>query len=231
MSYDKKNSFWEDRDRLIFSKAHGAYGLYAILADLGFMPKEEWNNYYIEGKSNLAGCLEQNLKYGIEAGCGSLGHGLPIAVGIAYGSKLQKKSFYTFCLVGDGELEEGTTWEALQFAVKHKIKNLIIIVDNNGLSAMDFLTNIMDEDEKDLIKRFEGFKLSPVICSGHDSVKLADFIQAAKSSNEEKPKIIIAKTTKGYGLRCMENAPEFHFRIPTEEDLKMGKTYNDDAKF
>lgn len=225
MSYDAKNTIWENRDRLIFSKAHGAYALYAILADLGIMPKEEWDNYYLEGKSSLSGCLEQNLKYGIEAGCGSLGHGLPIATGIAYGAKLQKKPYFTFCVTGDGELEEGTTWEALQFGVKHKIKNLIIIVDNNKLSAMDFLTNIMDIEETDLIKRLEGFGLSPVICPGHDVARIADCIEEAKALTSEKPKVIIAKTIKGFGLKCMENVPKFHFRIPTEEDLKMGKTY------
>ena len=104
MSYDSKNTRWEDRDRLIFSKAHGAYGLYAILADLGILPKKEWDNFYVEGKSKLMGCLEQQLDYGIEAGCGSLGHGLPIATGIAFGAQLQKKSYYTFCIVGASAL-------------------------------------------------------------------------------------------------------------------------------
>jgi len=131
LSYDPKNPLWEERDRLIFSKAHGCYGLYAILADLGVVPKKEWDNFYIEGKSRLCGCVERELEYGLEAGCGSLGHGLPMAAGIAFGAKLQKKRYFTFCIIGDGELEEGTTWEALQFGVKHNLKNLIVIVDNN----------------------------------------------------------------------------------------------------
>lgn len=226
MSYDFKNPLWEERDRLIFSKAHGAYGLYAILTDLGIMPKEEWENFYIEGESTLWGCVERDLKYGLEAGCGSLGHGLPIAVGIAFGAQLQKKPYYTFCVVGDGELEEGTTWEALQFAVKHEVKNLIVIIDNNKLAAMDFLTNIMDREKDDLIKRFQGFGLASVACSGHDVVKLADCIQAAKTSTENRPKMIVADTIKGFGLKCMENVPKFHFRIPTEEELQMGASYD-----
>lgn len=229
MSYDPKNTFWEERDRLVFSKGHGHYALYAILADLGIVPKKEWDNFYIEGKSELRGCVEQKLEYGLEAGCGSLGHGLPIAVGIAFGAKLQKKSYYTFCVVGDGELEEGTNWESLQFGVKHGLKNLIVIVDNNRLGAMDFLTNIMDREEGDLIKRLRGFGLSPVVCPGHDVVKLVDFIQRAKTSLEDRPKVILAKTIKGFGLKCMENVPKFHFRIPTEEDLKMGKTYESES--
>ena len=229
MSYDSKDTFWEGRDRLIFSKAHGAYALYAILVDLGTIPKEEWDNFYIEGKSTLGGCSERKIEYGLEAGCGSLGHGLPIAVGIAFATQLQKKPHYTFCVVGDGELEEGTNWEALQFGVKHGLKNLIVIVDNNRLGAMDFLTNIMDREEGDLIKRLRGFGLSPIVCSGHDVVRLAGCIQDAKVSSEDGPKAIIADSIKGFGLKCMENVPKFHFRIPDEEDLNMGKTYESES--
>lgn len=229
MSYNPRNPLWEERDRLVFSKAHGVYGLYAILADLGIMPKKEWDNFYIEGKSKLCGCVEQELEYGLDAGCGSLGHGLSLAVGIAFGAQLQEKSYYTFCVIGDGELEEGANWEALQFGVKHNVKNLILIVDNNRLGAMDFLINIMDREEGDLIKRLRGFGLSPIVCPGHDIVKLVDCIQSAKVSSEDGPKVIVAATIKGFGLKCMENVPKFHFRIPTEEDLKEGKTYESES--
>lgn len=225
MSYNPKNPLWEDRDRLIFSKAHGCYGVYAILTDLGVIPKNEWDNFYIEGKSTLYGCMEQNLKYGLEAGCGSLGHGLPIAVGLAFGAKLQNKPYYTFCVVGDGELQEGTTWETMQFAVKHDLNKLIILVDWNKLQAIDFTVNMLDKKEDDLVRRFEGFGLSPIVVPGHDVVKLVDCIQAAKLSSDNRPKVIIADTIKGFGLKCMENVPKFHFCIPTEEELNMGKTY------
>ena len=90
---------------------------------------------------------------------------------------------------------------------------------------MDFLTKIMDREEGGLIKRLRGFGLSPVVCPGHDIVKLVECIEAVKASPEEKPKVIAAKTIKGFGLKCMENVPKFHFRVPSEEDLKMGKTY------
>lgn len=229
LSYDPKNTFWEGRDRLIFSKAHGAYGLYAILADLSVIPKKEWDNFYLEGKSALGGCLERKIEYGFEAGCGSLGHGLPIATGIAFAAQLRKKPYHTFCVVGDGELEEGTNWEALQFGIKHGLKNLIVIVDNNRLGAMDFLTNIIDREEGDSINRLRGFGLSPVICPGHDVVKLAGCVQDAKVSSEDVPRVIIAETIKGFGLKCMENVPKFHFRIPDKEDLNMGKTYESES--
>jgi len=224
MSYRPDDPLWEERDRLVFSKGHGCYALYAILADLGVIPKEKWEGFYTE-KSGLSGCSERHAEYGLEAGCGSLGHGLPIAAGVAFGAKLRDKGFRTFCVVGDGELQEGSTWEALQFAVKHEIGNLIIIVDHNRLQAMDFITNVLDREKSDIIKRLRGFGLLPVTCAGHDMPKLLNCVNNAKTTQLKVPRVIIADTIKGYGLKCMENVPKFHFRIPTEEELAMGKTY------
>ena len=218
MSYRPEDPSWEDRDRLIFSKAHGCYALYAILADLGVIPKEEWEGFYTE-KSSLMGCSERNIELGLEAGCGSLGHGFPLAVGTAFGAKLREKSYHTFCIVGDGELQEGTSWEALMFAIKHEVCNLTLIVDFNRLQAMDFIINILDKEEDHLIKRLEGFGVSPKVCSGHDIAKLAKCLGKCKLSSDNKPSVIIAETIKGFGLKCMENVPKFHFRIPTDDEL------------
>src|SRR4030043_52399 len=118
------NPNWEGRDRLIFSKGHGCYGLYAILTDIGYIDRKDWENFY-KG-SFLPGCLERSIENGIEAGCGSLGHGLPIAVGIAFGAKLQNKTYRVYCIVGDGEMQEGSNWESIQFAAKHKLDNLTV---------------------------------------------------------------------------------------------------------
>ncbi|MCM8831040.1 MAG: transketolase [Candidatus Omnitrophica bacterium] len=222
MRYKKTDPFWEDRDRLIFSKGHGCYALYAILADLGILPKNEWQNFYTD-QSSLCGCIERNLRYGIEASCGSLGHGLPMAVGVAFAAHLQNKKYRTFCVVGDGELQEGSNWEALQFAVKHELSNLLIIVDKNCLQAMDFIVNILDKKETDLIKRLKGFGLFVDICSGHNIKELIECIRKSLQTKTAKPKVIIAKTIKGFGLKCMENVPKFHFRIPTDEELKLCK--------
>lgn len=224
MAFKPKDPFWRERDKLIFSKAHGCYALYAILADQGILPKKEWERFYTDD-STLLGCMERRLEYGIEAGCGSLGHGLPIAVGYAFGAKLQNKRYHIFCIMGDGELQEGTTWEAFQFAVKHKLDKLTVIIDSNRLQAMDFIVNILDREEKDKLKKLKGFGLNPIVCEGHDAVKLADKIKLIKPSFG-KPKVIIAKTTKGFGLRCMENIARFHFRIPTKEELSMGRSYD-----
>lgn len=211
-------------DKLVFSKSHGCYGLYAILADLGHMPKEEWKNFY--NGSSLTGCSERRVEYGVEAGCGSLGHGLPQAVGIAFGAKLQGKKFTTYCIVGDGEMQEGSNWEAVQFAVKHELSNLIVIVDENGLQAMDFIDNIMSVkyERHDLKKKFEAFGCFVEECDGH---KLDDIISKIDGCHHKyKPKVLIADTIKGYGLTCMENVPKFHFRIPSEEELGRGNRYD-----
>ena len=224
MKYRPLDPCWEARDRLIFSKGHGCYGLYAILADKGILPKKEWVNFYTS-KGTLSGCMEYHLKYGIEAGCGSLGHGLPMAVGLAFSAKMQKKTFHTYCMMGDGETQEGTTWEAIQFAVKHKINNLTIIIDDNRLQAMDFIVNVLDKEAKDKVKKFKGFGLSPLVCNGHDLLGLIKLFHDKNTRPLETPRVIIAETIKGYGLKCMENIPKFHFRIPTPEELKTGRTY------
>ncbi|MFH0983977.1 MAG: transketolase [Candidatus Omnitrophota bacterium] len=224
LSYDPKRPLWNDRDRLIFSKAHGCYGLYAILADIGVIPRHEWEGFYTP-QSTLRGCLERHVEYGLEASCGSLGHGLPMAVGIAYGAKLQGKSYQTYCVIGDGEFQEGSVWEALQFAVKHGVDNLTILVDHNRLQAMDFVTNVLDREEKELVRRLKGFGLMPMICPGHETLEIAACIRAAQEDPARVPRVIVAETIKGFGFKCMENVPKFHFRVPSEEELAMGKSY------
>lgn len=218
---------WEERDRLIFSKAHGCYGLYAILADIGYIKREDWENFY-KG-SFLSGCAERSVDHGIEASCGSLGHGLPMAVGIAFGAKLQNKKYRVYCVVGDGEMQEGSMWEAVQFAVKHKLSNLTVIIDQNGLQAMDFLENVLTVKGRkfDLQQKMKAFGFEVKSCDGHNPKKIVSIIErwikAGKKLN--KPQALVANTVKGYGLLCMENIPKFHFRLPTEAELKLGRCF------
>ena len=218
---------WEDRDRLVFSKGHGCYGLYAILADIGYIDKKDWKNFY-KG-SFLSGCIERSVENGIEAGCGSLGHGLPMAVGVAFGSKLQNKAYKVYCIVGDGEMQEGSNWEAIQFAVKHKLSNLTVIIDHNTLQAMDFLKNVLTLEERrnDLQRKLKAFGFEVKTCNGHNIKSIISIIEKwiKNQKNLFAPQVLIANTTKGYGLKCMENVPKFHFRIPTENELKMGNRY------
>lgn len=216
---------WEERDRFILSKGHGCYALYSILADNNILKKEDWLNFH-KG-SFLRGCVERNEKYGLETSCGSLGHGLPVAVGIAFGAKLQNKNYRVYCLVGDGEMQEGSMWEAVQFAAKHKLSNLTLIVDNNGLQAMDFLENILTSEGRkdDLERKLDAFGFTAKTCDGHNIESLAETLNNWKTSETDKPRALIAKTVKGYGLLCMENVPKFHFRMPTQEELSKGCRY------
>jgi len=220
MNYRDGDAAWPERDRLILSKAHGGYALYAILADKGIIPKSEWEDFYTE-KSTLLGCAERNMRYGIEASCGALGHGLPMAVGIAFGARLRGLPYHTYCIVGDGETQEGTTWEAIQFAVKHEVSNLTIIVDRNRLQAMDTILNILDCTDNDLLRRMEGFGLQPRLCPGQDAGQLAEVLTELKAAPRNRPALLIAQTTKGAGCKCMENVPKFHFRVPKPEELRM----------
>lgn len=217
----------DERDRLIFSKAHGCYGVYAILTDIGYITREDWDNFY--RGSFLEGCIERSIEHGIEASCGSLGHGLPIAVGIAFGAKLQNKKYRVYCIAGDGEMQEGSVWEAIQFAVKHELSNLTIVIDNNGLQAMDFLENILTLKGRkdDLQKKLEAFGCEVKTCDGHNIKEIVSIIDNWLEDKKEiyKPHVLVANTVKGYGLKCMENIPKFHFRLPTEEELKMGNSY------
>lgn len=221
------NPQWEDRDRLVFSKAHGCYGLYAILADKGYIERNDWEAFY-KG-SRLTGCIERDVKSGIEAGCGSLGHGLSIAVGIAFGAKLQKKNHRVYCIVGDGEMQEGSNWEAVQFAVKHELSNLTVVIDNNRLQAMDFLEKILTIEGRkdDLQKKMKAFGFEVSTCDGHNPDNIASVIEKwiKKQNNLNAPQVLVANTIKGYGLICMENIPKFHFRLPTEDELQMGDRY------
>jgi len=219
---------WDDRDRLVFSKSHGCYGHYAILQDIGYIDSKDWKEFY--NGSFLAGCSEQSVKHGLEAGCGALGHGLPMAVGIAFGAKLQNKAYRTYCIMGDGEMQEGSNWEAIQFAVKHNLSNLTVIIDANGLQAMDFLENILTvKDRKDdLFKKMAVFGFQANVCDGHDPSDIISSINAwvSKGTDLIAPQALIANTIKGYGLTCMENVPKFHFRIPDADELKMGNCYD-----
>jgi len=190
-------------DKFILSKAHGCYGLYAILADKGIIERDKWERF------DLPGCSEK-MK-GIIAGCGSLGHGLPIATGIAFSKKLRNKKGRVFCLMGDGECQEGTTWESLQFALYHELENLTIIIDANRLQAMDSIKNIMDTSNYSLYERFNGFGLNTRYIDGH-SVKALR--QALKHKDINRPLVIFADTIKGHTIPCMENIPKFHFRQP-----------------
>jgi transketolase len=218
---------WEDRDRLVFSKAHGCYALYAILTDRGYVGRSDWETFY-KG-SFLSGCSERSIGHGIEASCGALGHGLPIATGIAFGAKLQGKRYHTYCLVGDGEMQEGSNWEAVQFAVKHELSNLTLIIDANRLQAMEFLEDVLTPRGRsdDLHRKLSAFGCHVESCNGHSIAEVLDALERCREQSGRLgvPAALVADTVKGYGVLCMENVPRFHFRLPTAEEMSMGVRY------
>ena len=225
LKYNKDNPECENRDRLIFSKGHGCYAYYVILNELGFIPNFELENYNTE-KSTLKGCLVEDNNYMIEASTGSLGHGLPIAVGMVKSFKIQNKTNKVVCIVGDGEMQEGSNFEALQYALQYKLDNLLVIVDANKLQAMDRVEDVSVSNER-LEKILSGFvdEENCFSLNGHSEEELYSAIEFFYKNKNGKPTIIVANTIKGFGLKMIENEIKYHFRCPTED----GYVYNEEG--
>ena len=211
MNYDPKNPKWEDRDRLVLSKGHCGETLYCIYSDLGMYTMD----YMIEHFESLDTAVfgqHPNRKYipSIEVSCGSLGHGLPIAVGLALGARMQKANWRTFVIVGDGELQEGTNWEAIMAAAQFQLGNLVCIVDKNRLQMSGFTADTMNIDPLD--EKFKAFGWDVMEMQGNDMADVVrTFDQLPPSTIEKrKPLAIIANTTKGCGVDFMENTWKWH---------------------
>ena len=199
-----------EEDRFILSKGHGCYALYAILVDKGLIPKKVWENF------ELTGCVTRQPEYGLLASTGSLGQGLSMACGIAYAKKLTKAVGNVYCLLGDGELEEGQVWEALLFAEEKKLDNLYILVDSNKLRAMD-KNKLCNQAIR---SRLNGFNFEVMSCDGHDIDDILFTLNyLLKDKHRGFPKFIICNTVKGKGLKCAENVAKFHYRVPSQEEL------------
>jgi transketolase len=205
LKFDPNNPKWEDRDRFILSKGHAGIALYAILADLGFFPKEELD--YLNKGRLLAEHPDPRIP-GIEVVSGSLGHGLSIGSGMALADKLNKNPRATIVLMGDGECYEGSVWEAAMFASHHELNNLCGIIDRNGLITHGSTEEINKlEPFSDKWKAF-GWEVHEV--DGHNFKELKTILKLATSKAKKKPSMIIAKTVKGKGVSFMENQPKWH---------------------
>jgi len=180
---------------LVFSKAHSCYAIYAILADIGYIHREAWDKFY-KG-SFLSGCRECHVSHGIAASCGSSGHGVLQATGIAFGARWQAHDYQTYCIAGDGEMQEGTKWEAMQVAVTYELDNLNVIVDRNHLQAMDFLDNILTPKEKkyDLEEKMKAFGFCVKTCDGHNLDEITTILNNWRQNRDEarKPQVLIPK--------------------------------------
>ncbi len=216
LNYDPKNPMWENRDIFILSKGHGSLALYSVLQEVGFFDLDYLKSFCKKG-SPLGGepCIP-NIP-GIEATTGSLGHGLSVGVGIALAKKLDGRKEKTYVLLGDGECEEGTVWEAIMFAVHYKLNNLVAILDCNHIQKMGTTKDIMSIDNWK--NKFEAFGWEVREVDGHNVKDLDKVFQ--KKNETEKPMIIIANTVKGKGVSIVENDPRWHWRLPSKKELKV----------
>ena len=205
------------RDRIFLSKGHGVMALYAGYAALGRLEREHLKKYFSDG-SLLHGLAEARVPL-LEVSSGSLGHGLPVAVGFALGKKRSGEAGHVYCIVGDGEMNEGSMWEALLFAGHHKLDNLTVIVDANGHQAMGRIQDVIGMEP--FADKFRAFGFSTTDCDGH-SVKA--LTEAFSSSTSGRPRAVVARTVKGKGLSFMEDNNQWHYSRLTPELLERART-------
>lgn len=219
LCFDSSNKSWDKRDRFILSKGHSCAALYAILADLGYFPLSELDNYQKEGCC-LGGHPDRKIP-GIEADTGSLGHGLAIGTGLALAAKMDKKDFMTVVLMGDGECCEGSVWEAAMFTSRHGLDNLVSIVDKNGLCVTDRIENCVAMDPLD--EKWKAYGWDVIVVDGHCFESLLSAFDNFRSRKTSKPLMIIANTVKGKGVSFMEGDLKWHHSVPKGKELKIAR--------
>jgi transketolase len=207
---------WPDRDRFILSKGHGVPALYSVLAECGYLPVEELTTLRKVG-SRLQGHSLAGSPPGVEMSAGSLGQGLSYSIGQALAARLDGRDYRVYCLLGDGELDEGQVWEAAMAAAHYSLDNLTAIVDRNRIQNDDFCDNVMRTDP--LPEKWQAFGWHVQEVDGHD---LSQVIEALEKAREVRgqPSVIIAHTVKGKGVSFMENNPEWHGKAPTPEQAE-----------
>jgi transketolase len=204
-----------DRDYFILSKGHAAAILYAALAERGFFPADELLTY-CETASRLTGHVSHGVP-GVEVSTGSLGHGLPMAVGFALAARADARASKVFCLLSDGECDEGSNWEAILFAPHHRLDNLIAIVDYNKIQSFGRVSEVLDLEP--LVDKWRAFRWNTIEVDGHDLAELQRALSGAPAQIG-KPTVVIAHTVKGRGVSFMENRLEWHYKSPSSEQLE-----------
>ncbi len=214
MSYDSGNPDDPDRDRFILCKGHAAPALYAVLAQAGYLDRDELKTLRKLG-TRLQGHPDSSLLPGVEVSTGSLGQGLSVACGLAAGLRLQKRPSTVFALLGDGECQEGQVWEALMFAAHQGLDNLVAIIDRNDLQIDGHVCDVCDIS--DLSAKLAAFNWNVLEVDGHDLDALVQALAQAKAMKNGKPVAIVAKTVKGKGVSFMEDAAGWHGKAPNAE--------------
>ncbi len=217
MRIDPGNPDWEDRDRLVLAKGHAAPALYAALALRGFFPVEDLVTVRTIG-SHLQGHPCMGTTPGVDMSTGSLGQGLSVANGMALAGRLDGRDYYVYCLMGDGEIEEGQVWEAAMSAAHYKLDHVIAFVDHNGLQIDGPNSKVMTV--MPIAQKFEAFGWDTITIDGHDFAQIDAAIAQAKRT-EGRPTVIICETVKGKGVSFMENEVDWHGVAPTPEQAEV----------
>jgi len=216
LNIDPTNPKWEVRDRFLLSKGHACSSLYVTLALKGFFPLSDLESYGKNGSIYLSHA--SHLVPGVEFSTGSLGHALPVGCGLALAAKKKNKGWRTFVLVSDGELDEGSNWEAILFAPQHKLDNLILIVDYNKIQSLGDVKDVIDLHP--ILDKFKAFNWEVVEIEGHDYNQICHAFKNLPIT-KYKPHVIIAHTIKGKGVDFMENKLIWHYKSPSEEEYKI----------
>ena len=209
----------ENRDRFILSKGHGSAALYSTLAQAGFFDASLLDTF-CQPDGHLGGHPDIYAVAGIEATTGALGHGFPFGAGIALAGKMDKKDYRVFTLLGDGECQEGSVWEAAQFAAHHKLDNLTAIIDYNKYQAMGKISDILGLEP--LKQKWEAFNWVVREVDGHNIEELRETLKEVPF-RAGKPNLVIAHTVKGKGVSFMENVAIWHYRLPNENEMEVAK--------
>lgn len=216
---DPKNPSDPNRDRFILSKGWGVSTLYSILAEKRFIDKKQLLNYCTDGSKMIAGSARNGVP-GLEATTTSMGHGLPIGVGMAMAGKLQKRNYKVYVIVSDGECDEGSTWESFLIAAHHKLDNLIVIIDYNKWQSFGRVKDVLNLEP--LKEKLKSFNWHVQEIDGHDFTHLEKAFSRT-SLAKGKPNIIIAHTIKGKGLSTIEDKNEWHYQTPREKEIAEAK--------
>jgi transketolase len=204
-----------ERDRFVLSKGHACAALYAVLAERGFFPKEWLEDFYQDG-ARLAGHATHVGVPGVEVSTGSLGHGLPMACGMALGAKRDAGKYRVFAMLSDGECNEGSTWEAALFAGHHRLDNLIVIVDYNKIQSLGTVKDVLDLEP--FSEKWQAFGWGVREIDGHNTPQIEETL-ANVPVEANKPTCVVAHTVKGKGVSFMENKLLWHYRAPDKEEL------------
>lgn len=208
LKFDPANDKWKKRDRLILSKGHGCLALYAILADKGFIEREELKTF-CRAEARIGGHPERGKIPGVEASTGALGHGLPMGVGMAIAAKLRKEDHRVVVICGDGEINEGSVWEAAMSATKHKLSNLTVFIDYNKLQSYGLTKEVLDLEP--LADKWRSFGFEVIEVDGHDVNALEEVLKKLPVS-KEKPTTVICHTIKSKGFPYAEGKAEWHHK-------------------